>query len=163
MTLPSMPLRGAASLTEDPEIANRLRSMSHRPNLAQVFRTLTITMLTVCVVAAQPRLAAGVVSAWAANDSGCSDCPCEGAAELAATANRDENAANHNSDGCPEGGCPVGCDECTCCPGVTPGVTSSLAWCLDVDPVGELLAAGVEKPLSHLPERLFKPPRASCG
>ncbi len=153
----------AASLTEGAKIATKLKKMSYRSNPVQVARSLAIALMAVAMLAAQPGFAAGVGSAWAADDGGCSDCPCEAAAEIVAAAERDEHATSHDSDGCPEGGCPVGCDECTCCPGATLGVTPSLARCRDADPGCELLAAGVEEPMSHLPERLFKPPRASCS
>ena len=126
-----------------------------------VARHLAVALLSVSVLAAQPGFVAGVAFAWSVDtETGCSGCPCEGAELAAATAEPHARGADHGSDECPDGGCPLGCDDCTCCPGGTPAAAPAPARGPVGDPGGERLASRIDPASSQPPDRLFKPPRA---
>ena len=87
-------------------------------------------------------------------------CPCQEVADAGDVAHHD-----HNEDACPansfEPQCPLGCDDCTCCPGAMVALAPSLTPCLEFSPGGVLLDAPPDDPAAGVPGRIFRPPDPS--
>ncbi len=99
----------------------------------------------------------GLVAAWTHRADSCT-CPCEKLAE-------GSDKAHHEQGPCPDEGtpkqCPLGCDDCACCPGAVVAVAFGLPPHPEPPPSGAAKNALPGDPAIGVSGRIFRPPRAS--
>ncbi len=126
---------------------------------------MTVALLG-AVLLGQLGVGRAMLAIWTASPLGAcdNDCPCEA---LAQPGSADTHTGHHHDDGdcCPEDegpddGCPMGCDDCACCPAQLVAVLPSLGPGPRASSARRLLVSAPPKqPARGVLGRIFRPPK----